>query len=447
MTERRATDPYETRLAGRIRAYTDPATERRIDALATARTAMSSPRATGRSHDRPGAGLVGRRFADARWAAVFVAIALIGVVGIGMLGRLSASVLGPQPTASPAASAGGPIPDTLRHSWARPTAVTPGLDKWGSGFLNLASSPIGFGTEPGAGASQAAIMAGGPDSIVITATIETGGCPVGAVGTYQWSVDGANTVLTLTPIGADACPERQKALAGQWVRADLAGPFGGGTVLLPGTQVTSIFDPIGDPAAPMRVSFMVPAGWNVIDDSPSVFVIHALADSPAAGQAGPESFVALLANPRLTAELAPGAACGPAVGDAPGVGGSLDELVAAIVARPGVVATEPAGVTIGGHRGQLLDLGLAPSWTGACVGPGGPEVGLGLLHAAGSATGPLVGLGPEHPLRLILVDVGDGRTMAIAIFDIGPSQPARYEAHVAAAMPIVESFEFHPRAP
>ena len=49
-------EPFETRFAGRVRAYTDPATERRIDALAVSRTAMSSRRAAGWSQRRSARG-------------------------------------------------------------------------------------------------------------------------------------------------------------------------------------------------------------------------------------------------------------------------------------------------------------------------------------------------------------------------------------------------------
>jgi hypothetical protein len=50
-------------------------------------------------------------------------------------------------------------------------------------------------------------------------------------------------------------------------------------------------------------------------------------------------------------------------------------------------------------------------------------------------------------VRLILLDLTDGRTMAVAIFDIGISQPSLFEAHVTEVMPIVESLEFQPATP
>jgi hypothetical protein len=228
-------------------------------------------------------------------------------------------------------------------------------------------------------------------------------------------------------------------VAGQWVRADLALPDAGAASLAPGTHLTSAFDPIGDPTAPIRLSYTVPEGWTVDEDGTTTLVLH---HGPAAlpGQPSTDSFVVLLAQPRMAADLEAGAACGP-VGDAPGVGGGLDALVAAIVARPGVVSTPPTAVTIGGHGGRSLDLTLSASWTGGCRAPEGPVVGLPILVEAGSATGPVVGLAPDHPVRLILLDLAQGRTMAIAIYDVEATQPSQFEAHVAEAMPIVESLD------
>jgi hypothetical protein len=444
-------EPFETRLAGRIRVYTDRATERRIDTLAIARTAMSSQRATGWPQGRLPAGVLRRSFADPRWAVAFMAVVLVGVVGVAVLGRLSHSSVGPQPTPTnsstpgPTASAGGPIPDGLRHQWQRPAAVFLGLDKWGSGFLSLGSGSIGFGPEPGAGASSSAITVAGPDTLTVTATVDTRGCAVGAVGTYRWSLDGKGTVLILTAIGPDACSEREAALAGDWVRADLTPAGPDGPALEPGTHATAAFDPFARPGVSGQLSYTVPVGWNVTEDGSATFVLHHIADAPQGGLPV-DAFVAVLTQPRMAAEADAGVACGP-VGAAPGVGGGIDELVAAIWARPGVVSTPPTAVTIGGFEGQILDLRLAPSWTGGCRAPEGPIVGVSILVQAGSEPGPVVGIGPDHPVRLILLDLADGRTVAVSIFSPDASPPSSFEAQVADVMPIIESFEFHPPAP
>ena len=93
----------------------------------------------------------------------------------------------------------------------------------------------------------------------------------------------------------------------------------------------------------------------------------------------------------------------------------------------------------------MLDLHLAPEWTGGCMAPEGPVVGMPILAQAGSESGPEAGIGRDHPLRLILLDLGGERTMAIVVFSPEPSQPSAFEDQAADAMPIIESFEF--RAP
>jgi hypothetical protein len=289
------------------------------------------------------------------------------------------------------------------------------------------------------------LTAAGPETLVVTATADTRGCAIGDVGAYDWSLAGSDTVLTLTAIRADACHVREQALAGDWVRSDF--PPAGGVGLPAGTYLTGTFDPFGDPTTPMRLMYTIPGGWDVIEENQTVtFVGHHPAEvSP--GLNPSDSFILVMAQPRITAAPAPGTACGPAlVRDAPGVGTGLDALVAAIRGRPGVVSTTPVPIAIGGHEGTLLDLQLAPSRTGGCVAPEGPVVGLVFLHEAGSTTGPLVGLEPGNPLRLILVRLTSEKTMAIAIYDVG-SSPSLFAPHQAEVMPVVQSFEFRAPSP
>jgi hypothetical protein len=106
MTNRQAMEPFETRFGGRVRAYTDVATLRPIDALSISRSAMTPGRATGWSLRRLGAGGFGRRIAGDRWAVVVMAVALIGVVSIAVVGRLSDSGIGTQPTPAPSSPPG-----------------------------------------------------------------------------------------------------------------------------------------------------------------------------------------------------------------------------------------------------------------------------------------------------------------------------------------------------
>jgi hypothetical protein len=443
-------EPFETRLAGRVRAYTDPATKRRIDALAISRSAMASGRPTGWSRRRLGLGLPGQRIAGDRWAVALIAVLLIGVVSIAIIGGRSDSGPGSQATPATSSTPGpatstGAIPDVLRHAWQRPLPTVPDQVLWPTAFLSLVSEQLEFGPEPGPAASRSEIGRADVDLLAVTATVETIGCGVGDVGLYRWTLEGKDTVMNLTAVGPDACAAREEALAGQWVRSDLPVHGDEGVPLRPGTYQTSSFDPFGDQSLTGQLSYTVPEGWKVKDDGPGIFLLHHLPGVPQ-GPPATDSFVLVLARPRLAADFKEGAQCGPA-GDAPGVGAGIDDLVAAIRARPGVVSTTPGAVTIAGYAGKVLDLALAPSWTGGCLTPDGPVVGASLLHEAGPDTGPGFGLGPDHPVRLILLDLTGGRTMAVAIFDIEPSRQAEFEAHLAQVMPIVESFELHPPTP
>ena len=148
----------------------------------------------------------------------------------------------------------------------------------------------------------------------------------------------------------------------------------------------------------------------------------------------------------MAADFQEGATCGPPFGETPGVGHGVEAIVAAIRARPGVVSTGAAAVTIGGYDGQMLDLHLAPSWIKGCQAPEGHLVGMPILLEAGSKT-KIAPLTTDYPLRLILLDLTDGRTMSIAIFNNEPFPPSTFERQVAAVMPVIESFEFHTRQP
>ena len=350
MTDRRATEPFDLRVADLIRAYTDVAAARRIDPVAVSRVAMSAGPVT-RSWPRMGVGLRGRPIAGDRWVAAAVAAILVAVVALAVQGRLSESRVGQSSTPASAIASGAPtsvgnaVPDTLRHAWQRPSPVAPGPDVYGSGFLTLTGETASYGRDTGSGASQAVIAVAGPDTLLLTATAASTGCQPGEVATYRWVLEGTGTVLTLTPLVADACPAREALLAGPWVRADLPPRPGGGPTLAPGTHVTSAFDPFADPARTGRLGYVVPAGWELVADEPESLVLHSRPDD---GQGLPsrDLFLSVLADPAMAAEFQAGVDCN-SVADAPGVGHGRDELLAAIQARPSLVSTPPTEVKVG----------------------------------------------------------------------------------------------------
>ena len=441
MTEPRAMEQFEAQFAELVRAYTNAATERPIDSRAVSRAAMSS-----RGASSWVAGTPSWRIAGAPWAVALAAVVVVGVVAIAVLQRPSDPATVPHATATTPAIP-RPIPAEILHAWQRPYAVTPGDDQWGSGYLNVSNGILEFRRSLSDSASRSTFVVTGPDVIVATATAETADCTIGDIGAYGWVMEGKGTVMTLTAIDLDLCAAREESLAGTWVRADLpAGPGGGrsdaGARDILDLGVRSVRRQRGDRSAVVHGARGLEGQGGQSGD----VVLHRLPeDSQSASPT--DAFVFLFAEPRVAAEFEDGAVCGDDPGDAPGIGRGVDDIVAAIRARPSVVSTPPTAVTIGGYRGQLLDLRLAPSWTGGCLAPEGPLVGSMILRNAGAGPGPLVGVSPDVPVRLVLLDLGDDRTMAIVVSCLGSSGPDVLEAAIADAMPVIESFEFHPPAP
>jgi hypothetical protein len=189
------------------------------------------------------------------------------------------------------------------------------------------------------------------------------------------------------------------------------------------------------------LSYGVPEGWTVIEDQPASFLLQHVPDQPA-GEVSAVTLVGLFAQPRIAADFESGASCGSIV-EAPGVGRGVEDIVAAIIARPGLVATSPAAVTIGGYEGQMIDLHLEPSWTG---GSGWRPDRRNADPPCGIGAGPAAGIGAGHTLRVILLDSPtagppDRRLRAET------SQTTLFEDQVAAVMPIIETFQFHDPTP
>ncbi len=372
-------------------------------------------------------------------------VALVALVGAAALvlrwGPFGAAIGERTAASSPASDQGSPspeaIPAALLHAWERPYEVAPGPNDWGSGSLGITSGSLAVRKDPDPTVSTSSVTASGTDSLVVTATADTLGCRLGDLGTYRVALGGKDTVLTLTASGPDACPRREAMLAGPWVRADFPPPAA--NTLSPGRYQATVFDPFGGSGSPRRLSFAVPAGWEVADDSSSSVTLHRVPD-PSAGGAGPDPFIIVMARPAVTVDRKDGAPCEPPP-EEPGVGHGLADIVRAITTRPGLVSTLPKALTIGGFEGTLLDLHIAPSWTHGCVSPDGPVVAIPLLRVRSSSAGPLIGVSADRPLRLILLDLGDGKTLAIAP---SSSQFVPSEALAALVMPIIESFEFVP---
>ena len=239
--------------------------------------------------------------------------------------------------------------------------------------------------------------------LVMDLTLQSWNCTAGDLGSYTFSLSPDSRILTLTTV-ADACAPRAAILGGGWARTDVAD-------VSPGRHIASIFRPFGEGTGP-QFSYTVPDGWAEHYETPDIF-------SVAHGESWISVYrgVALYARsasctfPRADIEQTPAA--------------SVDWLTTI----PGLVMTRQIPLAIGGLGGLMVDVSVAPDWTDACSADG----------YINTFAVPGLSVGPNTPARYILLDGGDGRTLLI---DVQAPATVSWDAAMAAAMPIIESFEF-----
>jgi hypothetical protein len=231
-------------------------------------------------------------------------------------------------------------------------------------------------------------------------------CLPGDLGTYRFLLTSQDQHLTLTAIG-DACAERAKILGGEWIRTDMGD-------LAPGKHVAALFRPFADPPSG-QLSYTTPSGWAE----------------------GYECATCLyLASDSDVTRISVWSVATPSVGDAgcatpADVGRTAIELTRWLANRPGLVATAATSITIGDLSGFTVDLSLVPGWIGTC----GDSSVLTFTDADGSN----IAVFSETRDRYVVLDRGDGESLVIIV---QAPDDATWGALMAAAMPIVESFEF-----
>jgi len=185
--------------------------------------------------------------------------------------------------------------------------------------------------------------------------------------------------------------------------------------LAPGTYTSAAFQP--------AVTYTVPSGWRVAQDSSNYFALQPV-NSEITG-------IHFFRDP-LAASQDP--TC-PTTAE-PGVGTLSLELATWIRGLPGMVASSPRMVTVGGLRGVELDLALNTGWTASCPFANGvPTVPL-FVGADGSLRWVVAG---NERLRLDLLDVPGGGTVVV---DVDAFDGTLMDELLAAATPIVQSLSF-----
>ncbi len=236
-------DPYERRLAARVRAHADGAVEP-IDAAAIAHEAAVG-------HPRGGTTGVVARAVPGALGLAGLAIVVVAVVAIGSLG-LPGSAGGPGPVLpSPSTS---PSSSSVAYATPSPTSVPTPL-----------SAPTATPTEPSPSPTAPASQACDPANLSARVTSWTG-----AAGNRVADVELRNDG------GACSLPvkERLELIDGDG-HVLIEGPEARTTKTIsldPGATATTLVDDANycgpDPAPPVTIAFVLPGGGSIVADPP-----------------------------------------------------------------------------------------------------------------------------------------------------------------------------------
>jgi len=179
------------------------------------------------------------------------------------------------------------------------------------------------------------------------------------------------------------------------------------------------------------ITYTVPAGWTNGIDLPRNFLL-ARATDPV------EDFYGVNAINAMSNVVAAAQDCEE--DGEPGVGRTAGDLSRWIDGLPGVQASAPRPVTVGGWSGFVLDVQLAAGWTKTC--PIAEEPMVPLLQTGDPAqfhpTGTLIPKGGSS--RLYLLDAPGGGNLMINIIDIPGG--ISMQNYLPIATPVVESMTF-----
>ena len=122
----------------------------------------------------------------------------------------------------------------------------------------------------------------------------------------------------------------------------------------------------------------------------------------------------------------------------PSKGRKAADWIAMLTSHPGLVATTPVDIDVGGRRpAQQVELVLDPGWTATCPQRVGPHVSFLTQPIDGSAAE--YGLGGSERVLLTVVDIGR-RTIVIESY--GPVDPALFASSTRSVRTLIASFRF-----
>ena len=335
------------------------------------------------------------------------------------------------PSSSPTAAAGS-VPNELREIWM---GGHRGLVAPEAGTL-ISFTQDTFQLAQSAGSTarylESTASSTGDRQLRLELTSGGDGCQVGDVGTYTWSLSPSGRILTIVE-EQDACPTRAGTIVGEWWLMDCPATDDNCLgVLDAGTYSSQFITPRLNPGAAWDpvfggVTYTVPDGWANSADWPERVELVPASEVRPATEADRRRNIGLFRQPTAMSQDKP---CADTV--QPGVTRTVDALAAWLGTVPGLVTTPPTAITIDGRPGKMLDLRLDPAWTKTCEGDPVPLPIVTFLN-------PGIAVAADQRNRVILLDLGDGDVIAIAVW---ARDQATFDAWAPEAMSVIESFRF-----
>jgi hypothetical protein len=369
------------------------------------------------------------------FAAAGLVVALVGLYLFrGFTGPNVGASPSPAASPTPEATLDASVPAALAGNWvARPRGIEGFEPDAGVELTFENGSIVSFAQANLSGIRRlrSELASVGPDRFTVV-TRDAFECASGDSGTYSWNVSSSAQTLTITA-EVDACEARLAAMPGTFWRSDCPTPDD--NCLGPvdaGSYSSLFFDPFLAPGGSWSarygaLTYTVPDNWVNLEDWPGSYALEA-------GGPGPTPAVYIIHDVVLSTRADPCVAA-----QDPDVGATAEALANGL-ARPGLQATAPVPVTIGGLSGYRVDVALDPAYTTPCPFSGG-QPHIELLTDRPAADGWSWGIQRNERHRLYLLDVGAGHAILVGIHGL---TDVTFDDFVGQATAVIDSFVFNP---